>query len=737
MLKIIFPTVIWLFIAAQSTAAQNIKGIVRDGESGEPLVSVSLLIVELGEGTTTNKNGEFIFPVLEAKGAYSLRVQHLGYASSGIVITLPDDTAEVLDIRLTRRNLLIREIMLTTSPTGSSISYQPVQSFNAGDLQVRSSNSFGEMLDGSPGVSMRSFGSVTSRPVIRGLDGDRVLVLQNGERMGDLSETAHDHSISMEPLAAYRVEVVRGPASLLYGSSALGGVVNIFTDDVPERWENNVHGNAAFFGNTGNRSGAGYGHIIYGTDHWAMNSRLSYRQAGDLTTPDGRLPGTYLQNLTGSAGVGYKNDRVTGGLALGGLDKAYGLPESVDDPNEEIEIRMNNQALQGKLNRESDGFINNIEFRMNAVRYFHEEVGISSRRTLRQEDVSLDFHQHSFNSTVTLRHKPLAFLGKGAVGFHTQIRSFRVGGHEALTPDANSRSIAGFIYEEAPLSPALTFQFGARFDLRDLDAVENALYPGFNEKKVTGTLSGSLGLHYQPLPHLELGAQVARAHRTPTVEELYANAPHLGVAAYEIGDPSLGNEIGHGFDLFGRFATEWLSLEAATFYNRINDFIVRQPAGEIHAPSGFPVFEFQSADAELWGGEIEVKVRPAKNIIFSGSTDYTHGTYINDLFEPLPFMPPLKHNVALSYDTGSWWVGTQSNLVHGQNRTAKDEPETEGYALLHINGGYRFRPPGNHVISVRLDNATNTRYRDHLSRVENRNYPMPGRTGNITWRWIF
>lgn len=717
--------------------SQNLRGSVSDSETGEPLSAASLLILELREGASSDDRGYFNFSELEAEGYFTLRVQHLGYITQNMTISMPEDAVGELEISLVPDRLNLKELILTTSPSGSIVDYQPGQVFNSEDLQVRSSSSFGEMLDGSPGVSMRSFGAVTSRPVIRGLDGDRVLVLQNGERMGDLSETAHDHSISMEPLAANRIEVVRGPAGLLYGSSALGGVVNIFNDDVPDRWDQGVSGNAALFGNTGNRSGATYGQLLYGQEKWAANSRFSFREAGDLNTPNGKLPGTFIKNITGSAGFGFKLGDVTGGFALSGLDKVYGLPDSMEDSDEELEIRMDNLMLQGRATWKRNGFINNTELRFNAVRYFHEELEIRLSDRIRNEDIQLDFLQHSINSTITLRHDPLLFLDSGAIGFNTNIRSLKLGGADALTPDVRSQSIAGFFFEEIPLNPLLRIQFGARLDLQNLDAIANKLYPDFSENKLTGTISGSLGVNYQPGSNLEFGAQLARAHRSPNIEELYADSPHLGVAAYEVGDPSLNSEIGHGLDLFGRFENSLVSFEVAGFYNRITDFIVRNPTGQIHEPSGFQVYRYQDEDAILLGGEIIAQADLTEKFIFSGSADYTHGTRKGDESIPLPFMPPLKGNLSLQYDSGAWWLGVQTNLVSNQTRTAEAEPETDGYSLLNLNLGYRFTRSGNHVISSRLDNAANTRYRDHLSRVENRNYPMPGRSFNITYRWIF
>src|SRR5690554_5248907 len=217
------------------------------------------------------------------------------------------------------------------------------------EIQRRSEPSFGEMLNGQPGVAMRSMGSAPARPVIRGMDGDRILVLENGERMGDISETSADHSISLDPLAASRVEVIRGPASLLYGSSALGGVINLMTTDIPDQWEEGLSGVVSAQGATMNNMGAGFGRLTYGGEKNAFSGRMALREAGDITTPEGKIPGTFMHNYDGSLGWGMNHKKLNGGLSLSVSDQAFGIPESIDVPEESVEIRAGRMALQGRL----------------------------------------------------------------------------------------------------------------------------------------------------------------------------------------------------------------------------------------------------------------------------------------------------------------------------------------------------------------------------------------------------
>lgn len=715
--------------------SNSISGRVIENRTGEPLVGANITIVETNRGTASDRNGFFRIEGLP-DGDYILRVQYVGYTPVIKTISLPA-IAEFIEIVMKEQSYEIDEVIVTASPLRSAVGYQAAQSLQGDAIHRLAASSIGEMLEFEPGLAMRSFGSAPARPVIRGLDGDRVLVLENGERMGDLAETAHDHAIAIDPLAAHKIEIVRGPASLLYGSSALGGVVNIFTEDIPENWSPGVSGTAAMYGASMNNEGAGFGRIVYGGSQWASAFSLSYRESGDIRTPDGLLPGTSIRNLAGSGGIGYRGGRSSGGAAITYLDKVYGLPEEIDDPDEEIEIRMDRFAMQGKADWQMDGFFRNIELRMSGTRYLHQEIEIEHENGIADEEVELDFLQHSLSSTITIVHSPISILSEGAIGFTISFRNLSVGGIEALNPDGRSFAAGLFLFEEILLTEHLRLQFGSRIETHRILTRPNEKFPAAESLRMSGTFSGSTGLNYRPLPAIEFGIQAARAHRTPTIEELYSNAPHLGTGAYEIGDADLRNEIGHGFDAFGKYRGENFRIEAAAFYNRISDFIFLQPTGDIHEPSGLPVFRYRAGNTEFAGGEIDISSRILNVVRIDGQASYVRGTQLGTERTPLPFMPPLRGKIGIMYDVPNWWIGTTVQWVRTQSRVAEGETATDGYTLLNLELGYRMHYSGRHLIMVRFDNVFDTVYRDHLSRVQDRDNPMPGRNANVIYRWYF
>jgi len=709
--------------------------VVTAAEADRPVVGAAVTLVELGRRTLTDRTGAFRFTDVPA-GSYTLRVRLQGFAVRDHRVTLPA-VAEVT-IAIEASPFEIEEVIATASPLGSPVGYQAAQAIGREALQRRAATSLGEMLDGEPGLAMRSFGSATARPVIRGLDGDRVLVLENGERMGDLQETAADHAISMDPLATDRVEVVRGPASLLYGSSALGGVVNLFNDDLPREWSRGISGNVALQGATGNNLGAGFGRLVHGGDRWAATGRFSYRNAGNLMTPEGVLPGTYSTVLAGAAGFGYTGSAFDGSVSAGFHGNTYGIPEEIDNADEDVEIRMARQTLQGRAAWRMGGFIEDVGLRLNAARFDQQEVEVGRQPdgTI-DEDVELEFLQHTLSSTLTLRHAPLGLLDAGAVGFSIFARDLDVGGDEAFTPGARSTSLAVFTFQEVPVAPSLRLQFGARFENQWMRPLPNEHFAAVEGERTAQNVSGAVGVNFRPLDGVEFGTQLARAHRKPSVEELFADGPHLGAGAFEIGDPTLATEIGHGIDAFARWTTPRARLEVAGFVNRIHNFVIFQPTGEIDERSDLPIFRYEGDDAQLIGGEAVLETLLTDALRARVAADYVRGSRRDAAATPLPVMPPLRGRLGLTYSPARWWIGGEARLVSAQERVAPEEESTPAYTLLGFDAGIRFDDAGRHVVTLRLDNALDTAYRDHLSRVEDRNFPMPGRSLNLVYRWMF
>lgn len=686
---------------------------------------------------STGTDGRVAFGDLPA-GGYLLIVEAVGFGTLEREVPLP--VADVLEIVLQPRPLTLEEVIATASPLRSGVTYTAAQTFDRDELARRLDASIGSMLDGEPGVAMRSLGAAPTRPVIRGFDGDRILVLENGERMGDVGESSADHAVALDPHAVERLEVVRGPASLLYGSGALGGVVNMTTRDMPRSWSRGWEGAIQTQAASMNRSSSGSGTVVYGAHDWASTFRLSARDAGDIRMPDGRIPDTSISSLDGSLGFVRAWDELRLGISGSLVDREYGIPEAWDDPDEEVVLTMERQSFQTRLDWEPrmPGTIEGLEVRSHTSRFFQQEV----ERELKmdgsvEEEVGLEYDAISASITATLRHGRLGFLGEGAFGLAARAREMDIGGNEAFFPGINERSVGVFTFQEAPLTQDLSFQVGGRIETNWNDARPNERFPLMDRSRNSTALSGSLGLNWRPGAGWELGAQGARAHRVPIAEELFANGAHLAAGVFEIGSTELKDEVSRGLDLFIRRDFARGTVEVAGFANWINDYVAFQPLGRIDKASGFPVFQYQGTDARMLGAEVAADLRLNEVWSLGAGVDYVRGTRTVAAAVPLPAIPPLRSRLQLRADPGRWWAGATFRAVTSQDRVAPDELPTDGYLLLDAQAGFRLDPAGSHSILLRIDNALNERYRDHLSRLPERDMWMPGRNMSAIYRWRF
>jgi iron complex outermembrane recepter protein len=715
----------------------NIFGHVLNKETGEHVSFITLNIKGTRIATITDYTGHYFIANIP-KGKHTLVVQGMGYETTYVTFEIDIKQTLEIDVDVAPKAIDLSEIVITASPTQSGFRYQPDQAYFGETLQRKSEASFGEMLNAEPGVAMRSMGSMNARPVIRGMDGERILILENGERMGDVSETAPDHSISIDPLAASRVEVVRGPASLLYGSSALGGVINIMTTDIPDQENQGSSGILAAQAASVNNMGAAFGRYTYASDKWAASSRFAYRQAGNTNTPEGELLGTSMENYDGSVGVGFNNSKSQGGISFSMTGQAFELPDSEDYDNERIEIRMQRMAIQGRLQNKHNGFFEKSLFRINATQMNQEEIELERETTGNwNEEVDFEYDKTTVSSTFIANHKPIGIFDRGAIGLSFYNHKMDVIGEEAFIPGENRLNTAIFTYQEIPISGMVRLQSGIRVEYQHVTALQNANFPDINAYHDVINFAGSAGINIRPSNNWEIGGQFARAHRAPSINELFADGAHLGAGIYEVGSTDLNSEIGHGGDLFIRYQNSKITAEIAGFINYYRNYIIFQSLGVIDPVSGFEMFQYSQDEARMRGGELSLKYNPIEKFAITLGADYVYGNRNGNVKDYLPFIPPLRIMADVEYDFGNTWIGANILNAFKQNNVAPNESTTDGYTLIGMQAGYRLNFAGKQVIILRVDNLLDVAYRDHLSRVQNRNNPMPGRNITLAYRWYF
>jgi iron complex outermembrane receptor protein len=715
-------------LAAASAAAQpgvRVTGLLLNSLTGAPVVG-TITVDELKRDVTSNPDGTFTFEEIPP-GSYHLTVRAAKFNTARIEVTI---AAAPAPLTLTVDPEIHYEEVVSVSPDARSAfeSYQPTTVLAGQELSKQLDMSLGETLQNQPGVASRSFGPAPARPVIRGLDGDRVLILQDGQRVGDLSSQSGDHGVPINPAAAQKIEVVRGPATLLYGANAIGGLVNVITDEIPREKQHGPSGNATLDLGSAAREAALAGDIHVGNGLFALHAGGSGRRSGDVQTPEGRIENSQSRSGMGNVGLSWTGDKGYFGGSYGYDDTEYGIPV-IEEGTLRLTPRRHSFSLRAGA-QSLDGVFDSFRTTFGHRRYKHEE--------LEGADVGTLFRNDTTEVELLASHRAFGKL-KGSVGGWALGRAFEAVGEEALSPPVDQNGVAGFFYEELTW-PHVTFQFGARVDHTRFTPLDEI------NREFTN-LSSSLGLLIQPPgldEHLTVALSVARSARNPALEELYFLGVHHGNFAFEVGNPGLESEKGLGFDLSLRWRTPRSSGEVTYFRNDITDYIFRNPltedefeAREEEFIARFPgrdfdheghghgegeaelqLIEFVGADSLLQGVEAHSDFRIVEGLVAEAGIDYVRGS-LKATSEPLPRIPPFRLRGGLRYQRNAFQAGGELISTATQDRVFGAEATTEGYQLLKLYASYSFVSGGaTNTITARLDNVTDELYRNHLSLIK-------------------
>jgi iron complex outermembrane recepter protein len=727
-----------VFVLISSVVAVAQTGAPLSGRvtqvDGSPMVGASVILDELKREVRTDAQGAYRFENVPP-GEYHVAVRAQGYSTRRTEVTVTPQGA-TLDL-VVELDLHFSEVVSVSPGSRSQFeSYQPTSVLAGQELTKQLEGTIGATLQSEPGIAMRSLGPGPARPVIRGLDGDRIVVLEDGQRVGDLSSQSADHGVTVNPASAQRIEVVRGPASLLYGANAIGGLINVITDQIPTEPVTGTEGNFTFDLGSNAAEGAGAGDLHIGNGRYALHVGGGGRRAGNFSTPDGEVDNTQRRSAFGSVGLSWTGARSYIGCSFAIDDTEYGVPNvELDDDDhedhgdesnahEDVVLTPQRKAFTLRAGaRNLDGVISSYRATFGVRRYEHTEFEAG--------EVGTVFNNDTEEAELMLSHRPAGRLS-GTVGGWFLNRNFDAVGPEALSPPIDQRGAAFFLYEELTWGHA-TVQFGGRVDRTTFKPLRILPNRDFTE------FSGSLGLLLRPEAandDLVIAFSLARASRNPALEELYFFGPHPGNLSFEIGNPDLNSERAIGFDVSLRARSPRIQGEVTFFNNSIKDFIFRNPISEDefeereeefderfgvghngdHAHSDeFPFVEFVGADSRLWGMEAHADVTLTSGLHAEFTYDFVRGE-LTSSGDPLPRIPPHRLLAGLRYQRNALQIGGNVTAVAAQNRVFGAETATDGYALLRLYGSYSFAAGGvTNTITARLDNATNTRYRNHLN----------------------
>jgi iron complex outermembrane receptor protein len=724
------PVAAALLLAASTAAAQPpTESPVMGQQSGTPLtitgqvrrdgtltpIADATIVVE-GTTTETKSNAEGRFTIAGVPPTSHLIIAAPGFLPLRAEVTLVDGVAAPLDAILVTEVHYTEIVSVSPDARDQFASYQPTSVLAGQDLNRALETTLGATLGKQPGVAERSFGPGPTRPVIRGLDGDRVLILEDGQRVGDLSSQSGDHGVPVNPASASRIEVVRGPATLLYGANAIGGLVNVISETIPTRPIEGAHGAFVTDLGTAAKEFVGAGEVSFGTGRWALRAGASGQRNGDVATPEGDIENTQSRGGFGNVGLSWTGSKGYVGGSYGYDDTRYGIP-FVEEGQVELTPRRHVFALKteaSKLGGVIDGFRADFASR----RYRHDEIVGGETGTRFENDTD--------ELNLLVRQRPAGRL-TGSVGAWVLNRHFLAEGEEALAPPIKERGFAAFFYEELTW-PHFTFQFGGRVNHASYDPERDLEPRDFTDG------SGSVGLLFRPAAaqdKLTVAVNLARASRNPALEELYFFGPHPGNFAFEIGNPALESERAFGADVSLRWRARRASGEITYFRNSIDDYIFRNPISEEEFDERFgheeeegeeghefPFVEFVAANSLLQGIEAHTDIDLGAGLGFELGLDYVRGE-LRDSSDALPRIPPFRFRGGLHYQRNAFQAGGEVLAVSKQDRVFGEETPTDGHNLLKLFASYSFGTKrATSTITARLDNATNELYRNHLSFVK-------------------
>jgi iron complex outermembrane recepter protein len=699
------------------TPADTVRGVVADS-SGRPLAGVEVLLVELSRRTSTGADGAFTFLAVP-HGGYTLVFRRPGLASLARRIAVPVAS----DLRVMLRPSVVQldpvTVTATRAPADPLSSPLATADLGAAALAREYRVSLAHALETLAGVRALTTGGEIGKPVIRGLSGARVLVLGDGNRLEDYSWSDEDGP-SVETRLADRVEMIRGPASVLYGSDALGGVVNVIPEDVPDARAPHtpLRGRVEAYGASNNHELGSALHAAGATGAVGFLAGVVGRRSEALHTPVGELENTGFTALSGEAALGIQGDwgkataRFThygGEFHLLEADTGSLPPPPPLDGTEHGPVRkLTDDRVQ--LGGTFPAGSLRLEAKWQWQRHWlAETVEGDTASTEQGFDLLLNT-----TSVDLLAHHTAGPRVAGTIGASAYYQTSATRGDEPLVPAARAAGAAAFAFEQLALGPRWSLLAGARIDTRRTDADSNATLGIGDQRQRSTAWSGDVGLVFRPVAGVALAANAGRAWRAPTYFELFTNGPHPGEARFEIGDAALVPEVGLNLDVSARWQSDRVRGEVAAFSNRISHYIFIAPTGATQ--DSLPVYRYGQADARLVGGEASLEVAAWSAVALSARLDFVRGERRNN-GEPLPQMPPLRVKLGAEWHRGGAGAGFDVDLVARQTRLSPFDQGTAGYGLLDLFGNLEPHLGGRPLrLELQVKNVLDTRYRDFLSR---------------------
>jgi iron complex outermembrane recepter protein len=636
---------------------------------------------------------------------------------------------------------------------------RPTTLLSGDELRTKVGQTIGDTLSKELGITSQSFGAGVGAPVIRGQSGPRVRVLQNSLGNNDVSSLSPDHANGVDPIIAERVEVLRGPSTLLYGSGAIGGILNVIDNRIPEQVPDKLIGGAGEqrYDSVSNETSSalklegGKNGLAYHVDGFYRdqnNTHIGGRAIDEaavrsvdpsftnttvLDNPEGLINGSQARTRGGSIGVAKIGDAGLVGVAINSLEKLYGIPpDGKSKDRVTVDLRQTKYDFKSQLNKPF-AWAEELRMKFGYTDYKHVELDNGTPATT--------FLNKSYESRLELEHQPIGLV-KGTVGFQSTNSQFAALGAEALVPKSDIDTYALFAVESFTIG-AITYDFGARSEWQTIKP-EN--HSGFTYLPISGSASASWKINQQH----QISLSITHSQRSPQVQELLSKGVHEATHSYELGNSSLNKELSNNLDLGYHFTTDWMTAEINLFHNWTSDYIFQQRSRDVFneadgtrgasCPVGvacLPILESRQADATFKGFEAQTIFPLMQNsygaIDLTLFGDYTRGTF--DRGGDIPRMPPLRYGLQLSYEKDDWSTNARLTRGEAQTHAGANDTNTDSYLLLNVGAQYRLTElhDAEILLFAKGKNLLNENIRNSTSYL--RNFaPEPGRSAELGLR---
>jgi len=713
----------------------SLEGTIKDAESGERIGWTTVFIEEINRSVSAHDDGSFhLYDLLP--GTFTLKTFRVGYQDARFSVKITENDTTFLTIKLSSKPISTEGIIVESDKfDGVSRLKEPAVDVSGKKLRQSLGTTIAKTIETEPGIAQRTMGPAPARPVLRGLSGDRLLILEDGERTGDLSATSSDHAVVIEPISAERIEVIRGPAALLYGSNTLAGVINVSRGYVPSTLPHRISGTVSMQGETVNTGSAGGMSVVAPFSNLAARLEGSYRLADDIRSPQNTLLNTNIETINAAAGLSYFPAWGYIGTSGSFYDSDYGIPPDPEGGHPDgvnIELERSHLETRSEIHP-GIPWLYRIDLSHSYKRYKHAEFESNGQ-------VGVRFGLVTHDATILTHFSQKGKLIHADIGLWGEVRDYASSGLN-FTPASKEYSSAAFLYGEHDLG-RFGFSASLRYDYKsvvpNIQKVVNRTDFNLNiRNRDFSDLSAGLTTAYNLTGQFSFGTTLMRTFRAPGIEELFSEGPHLAAYSYEVGNSELGKETGFGTELFLDFKADMGKFHLALFRNDIQGYIFPKNTGRrsLRRADLF-LYQYVGEHALMHGFEATLDWQLIDPLLLIGSLSYVKGDLV-DLGEPIPRIPPLKGRTGLRFDVGSLSLESAIRFASRQKRYGEFETPTNGYVVADFSLQYFFNGIGMlHTLNFSIENALDTTYRQHLNRVKEI-MPEPGRNVKLLYKTYF